>query len=114
MSSVYTAFNRGPEVVATGYIRLVTVVLSHGFSLLYELFSAYLRGFGISLMPAVLTALGVCGLRIGWILLVFPHSQSFRTIMTVYPISLGTTALMLFLALLCCHPAKRFQTNTTT
>lgn len=103
-------FNSDPEVVETGYIRLMLVMLSHAFNLLYEIMSGYLRGFGISLVPAILTTLGVCGIRIGWIQLAFPHSRTFRTIMTAYPVSVFVTMLLIFAALLCYHPAKRFAT----
>ena len=101
-------FNRDPEVIDTGYIRLMMVMLAHSFSLLYEVMSGYLRGFGISLTPALLTMLGVCGVRISWVHWVFPGSRTFRTIMLAYPISLSATALMIFLALLICRPARRF------
>lgn len=101
-------FNSDPEVVKTGYIRLMMVMLSHSFSLLYEVMSGYLRGFGISLAPALLTMLGVCGIRIAWINFVFPQSRTFQTIMTAYPISLCTTMLLVFIALLCYRPSKRF------
>ena len=104
-------FNNDPEVIAFGYIRLMMVMLSHSFSLLYEVTSGYLRGFGISLAPAVLTMIGVCGVRIGWIQLVFPHSQTFQTIMTAYPVSLITTALLIFAALFYYRPARRFSQN---
>lgn len=109
-------FNSDPEVVDTGYIRLVMVMLAHSFSLLFEVMSGYLRGFGISLTPAVLTMVGVCGIRIAWIQFIFPHSRTFRTIMTVYPISLAATAALIFGALVICRPARRFaamqQTDT--
>ena len=101
-------FNSDPEVVATGYIRLTTVMLAHSFSLLYEVMSGYLRGFGISLTPAILTMVGVCGIRIAWIKLVFPQSRTFQTIMTVYPVSLAATMLLIFAALLVYRPSKRF------
>ena len=100
-------FNNDPEVVETGFIRLMMVMLSHFFSMLYDVMSGYLRGFGISLVPALLTTLGVCGIRIGWIQWVFPQSRTFRTIMTVYPISLSATALMILLALLYYRPSRR-------
>ena len=77
-------------------------------SLVYEILSGYLRGFGISLVPAALTMLGVCGIRIAWVKLVFPQSRTFGTIMAVYPVSLGATALLIFLAALCYRPSKRF------
>ena len=106
--SLLAIFNNDPEVVSTGYIRLIMVMLSHSFSLLYEVMSGYLRGFGISLVPALLTTLGVCGIRIGWIQFVFPHSRTFQTIMTGYPVSLSATALLILIALLCYCPSRRF------
>ena len=83
-------------------------MLSHIFSLLYEVLSGYLRGFGISVVPAVLTMAGVCGIRIAWIKLVFPQFQTFRSIMLAYPISLVSTALLIFIAVVCYRPSKRF------
>lgn len=105
--SLIAIFNRDPEVIRIGYIRLMMIMMAHSFSLLYEVMSGYLRGFGISLAPALLTMLGVCGVRIIWIFTVFPKSPTFQTIMTAYPISLATTAALIFIALLVCHPAHR-------
>ncbi len=102
-------FNNDPEVIAIGYTRLVTIFSAYVFSMLYEVMSGYLRGFGISLAPAVLTMLGVCGIRLAWIRWVFPAHRTFRTIMLVYPVSLSVTAVLIFLALLACHPARRFR-----
>ncbi len=93
----------------TGFIRLMMVMLSHSLSLMYEVMSGYLRGFGISLPPALLTMLGVCGVRIAWIQGVFPQSRTFKTIMTAYPISLSTTALLVLIVLLYYHPSWRIE-----
>lgn len=105
--SLLAIFNGDPEVISTGYIRLMTIMPAHAFSLFYDVMSGYLRGFGISLVPAILTTVGVCGIRIGWIRWVFPQSQTFQTIMTVYPISLAITALLILVALICYRPARR-------
>ena len=101
-------FNSDPEVVDIGCIRLTIIILSHIFTLLYEVLSGYIRGFGISFVPAVLTTLGVCGVRIGWIQLVFPHSQTFQTIMIGYPVSLIVTASLILIALIYYRPSYRF------
>ena len=101
-------FDRNPEVIEIGYTRLAIVLSAYTFSMLYEVMSSYLRGFGISLVPAILTTVGVCGIRITWIQTVFPKNPSFRTIMTVYPISLAATAALILLALLWYRPARRF------
>lgn len=101
-------FNNDPEVISIGYTRLLMVFSAYTFSMLYEVMSGYLRGFGISLVPAILTTIGVCGVRIGWIHFVFPQNRTFQTILTAYPISLAATALMIFAALLCYRPSHRF------
>ena len=102
-------FNNDPEVIEIGYTRQVMIFSAYTFTMLYEVMSGYLRGFGISLMPAILTTVGVCGVRIAWIRFVFPQSMTFRTIMTAYPVSLSVTALFMLIALLCYHPARRFR-----
>lgn len=101
-------FNNDPQVIEIGYSRLLILFGSYIFSLTYEILSGYLRGFGISLVPAILTLFGVCGVRIVWINTVFPLRHTFRSIMLVYPISLATTAVLIFIALLIYRPARRF------
>lgn len=107
-------FNNDPEVVETGYIRLMYVMFSHIFNLLYNVMSGYLRGFSISLAPAILTMLGVCGVRIAWIHYVFPLSPTFKTIMIAYPVSLGITVLMISATVLYYRPSKRFAGTRDT
>ena len=106
--SLLTIFNGDPQVVETGYIRLMLIMPSHLFSLCYEVLSGYLRGFEISLPPAVLTMLGVCGVRLSWLRWVFPQYKTFMNIMLVFPISLATTALLVLAAVLYFRPSRRY------
>lgn len=101
-------FNNDPGVIEIGYTRLVIIFIAYIFSMLYEVMSGYLRGFGFSLVPAILTTVGVCVLRIIWINTVFPANRTFVTIMTAYPVSLATTAVLIFIALIIYRPSKRF------
>lgn len=105
-------FNSDPEVIRIGYIRLVTIFSAYVFSMLYEVMSGYLRGFGISLVPAILTTIGVCGIRFAWIYTIFQKSRTFQTIMLVYPVSLAATAILIGVALLLYHPSRRYQKQT--
>ena len=95
-------------VIAIGYTRLVYIFAAYPFTMIYEMLSGYLRGFGISLAPAVLTLFGVCGVRIFWIKAIFPMHRTFRSILLAYPISLVTTAVPIFIALLIYRPSRRF------
>ncbi len=85
-------FNGDPEVIAIGYTRLVYIFFAYIFTMITEVLSGYLRGFGISLAPALISIFGICGTRLLWIFYMFPKSPGFITIMTVYPISLAITA----------------------
>ena len=88
---ILAIFNSDPEVIAIGYTRLLFLFGSYIFTLTYEILSGYLRGFGISLAPAILTLFGVCGVRIFWIKAIFPMHRTFQSILLAYPISLATT-----------------------
>ncbi len=107
--AILSIFTNEPQVIAAGYTRLVIIFSSYVFCMLYETMSGYLRGFGISLLPAVLTTAGICGVRLLWIAFVFPHHRSFEGILAAYPASLSLTALLIFIALLCYRPSKKFQ-----
>lgn len=102
-------FNNDPQVIEIGYTRLLLVFSAYTFSMLYENMSGYLRGCGISLAPAILTIIGVCGVRIIWIYTAFPANRTFRTIMMAYPLSLSITALLIFIALMVYKPSHKLQ-----
>lgn len=102
-------FNNDLEVIRLGMVRLKFIFMSYIFSTIYECMSGYMRGFGISLTPALLTIFGVCGTRIIWIYTVFPMSQTFETIMQVYPISLAINMVLIFCALIITRPSKRYD-----
>ena len=102
-------FNDDPQVISIGYTRLLVVFSAYIFSMLYENLSGYLRGFGISLVPAILTIIGVCGVRFFWIFAVFPQHKTFTTIMMAYPISLATTAVLIFIASMFYRPSHRLN-----
>ena len=101
-------FNNDPEVIRLGFVRLEFIFASYIFSTFYDGMSGYLRGFGISLTPALLTMLGVCGIRVLWVATVFPKNPCFETIMQVYPISLAVNAVLIFTALMIIRPAKKY------
>lgn len=74
--------------------------------MLHETISGYLRGFGISFLPALLTTLGTIGVRFVWVLGVFPVYHTFESLLLVYPVSLFVTALLLLVAQVLLHPDK--------
>ena len=98
-----------PELVEIGYVRVMFITTAHPLSLFYDVMSGYMRGYGISLSPALVTMCCICGIRIIWIYTVFEQFRSFTSIMAVYPLSLGVNALAIFILLLIKRPAKKYS-----
>lgn len=105
--TILTLFSSDAEVLDIAYVRVCTLFPAYVFSMVYENMSGYLRGFGISALPSALTAIGVCGTRFFWALVVFPAHPTFATVMLAYPVSFSTTALFMAGALAYCRPAQQ-------
>ena len=109
--AVLSLFTSDADVIAIAYVRICVIFPSYVFSMAYENMSGYLRGFSISLPPSLLTVVGVCGVRLLWVAFIFPASPTFATIMAAYPVSLGTTALLIAGALALFRPAAIAQSS---
>lgn len=100
-------FNSDPEVIAIGLVRLKWLFFAFIFGNFQEIFSGYLRGFGMSLVPALVCLVGICGIRITWIYTAFKIVPTFTTIMQAYPLSLGTTGLILVVMTMILKPSRK-------
>jgi len=88
------------EEIAAGMIRMQYVLLPYFTIALMDIMSGVLRGMGASISPMIISVLGVCGIRIGWIFTVFaiPEYHTLEMLYLVYPISWVATAAAEFLA----------------
>lgn len=59
-----------------------------------EILSGAVRGAGDSLVPTVITAVGICVLRISWLLIAVPMRPELTTVMASYPITWVLTSLL--------------------
>ena len=91
-------FNTDPEVVRIGYIRILILISAELVNVIIEILSGAMRGHGQSLIPAIVSLMGICGVRIIWVYTVFPFSKTFATIMAAYPLSWAITALVLVIS----------------
>lgn len=111
--TLLSVFSSDAEVINIAYVRVCTIFPAYVFSMIYENMSGYLRGFGISVLPSVLTAIGVCGVRFFWVLVVFPANPTFSTVMLAYPVSFGVTTLLIAGAVAYCRPAQQVKRPVT-
>ena len=59
-----------------------------------EVFAGTLRGTGDSFAPMLMTALGVCVIRVPWVLIGAPYFKDILHVLTCFPITWGITCLM--------------------
>lgn len=88
----YHAFTDDRAVIAIG-IRTVRFLMPMYFTYVcIEVLSGTIRGAGESLIPMVITALGVCAVRILWVFLVVPRWHELNVLMLSYPVSWAITS----------------------
>lgn len=95
---VLSMFNEDPEVIRLGVIRLWYIVAPEMINVAMEGLSGALRGYGISLTPAIITLICVCGVRVAWVFTAFAKIPTYATLMAVYPISWLITTIILIAA----------------
>ncbi len=90
-------YTSSPEVIRAGVTRLSYVVRTYILCGMMDVMVGALRGTGYSVLPMLVTLIGVCGLRLLWIATVFriPQFHTIETIYVSYPIS--------WLLTFCCH-----------
>ena len=95
-------YTDSPEVVTAGVNRLVIIAASYAICGLMDVSTGALRGIGESFIPMVISVLGVCGIRIGWIYTIFqiPQFHTPQSLYISYPISWGITFLCQVIAFL--------------
>lgn len=99
--TIYTKF---PAEIEVGYIRLHYLCLPYFLCGIMDVMVGVLRGLGHSTLPMIVSILGVCGIRIAWILYVFAPNTDFKNVEDLnllyvsYPISWTIT---FFVHLIC-------------
>lgn len=61
----------------------------------FDMAGSMLRSYDHPLAPAIITILGTCVFRLGWVFLAFPTHRDFASLMNVYPISWILTDLLM-------------------
>ena len=56
-----------------------------------------LRGYGNSAIPAVISLIGICGVRITWVYTVFVENPTMKTLMLCYPVSWTVASVILWI-----------------
>lgn len=82
-----------PEAIEYGLVRMTCLFIPFSLLGLMDVSGGGLRGMGVSFAPMVISVLGVCGIRIGWIYTIFqiPQFHTLEVLYLSYAISWGIT-----------------------
>jgi putative MATE family efflux protein len=93
-------YNSDTAVIEAGMIRLIIMTSFQFICGTMDSLSGTLRGMGKSLVPTIVSLIGVCGFRVLWIYTVFRAIPEFWIIFILYPISWFVTGLALLITLI--------------
>ena len=93
-SYVYQLFTSDAEVIQIGVVVLHTMVPFYFTYVCIEILSGAMRGTGDSLVPMIITCLGICVLRVVWIAVAVPKWHFVETVFFSYPITWAITSVL--------------------
>lgn len=96
---LFRIYTNDEAVIAAATMRTNTIALTYFLCGTMDTTVGLLRGMGASVMPMVVSIVGVCVFRIVWILAVFPLNPTLTMLYISYPISWALT----FAAHLACY-----------
>ena len=85
-----------PEAIAYGVLKMTYICLPYFLCGLMDITTGVIRGMGYSIVPMLVTVLGVCGLRVAWIYTVFQYYHTLECLYLSYTVSWILTAMVQF------------------
>ena len=89
-------YSNNPEVIAAGMVRLHYISMIYALCGIMDVMVGALRGIGYSIMPMIVSIVGVCVLRLIWLATVFqiPEVHKIETVYLSYPVTWILTSLV--------------------
>ncbi len=87
-------YDSNPTVISEGLKRLGIISVTYFICGAMDMMVGMMRGMGKSLMPMIVTVVGVCGVRIVWIYTVFAYYHSLFWLYVSYPVSWIVTLMI--------------------
>lgn len=85
------------DAIVLGYasVKMLHTCLTQFLEVPFDVSGSMLRAYDHPLAPAIITIIGTCIFRLGWVFLVFPHHHDFTGLMNVYPVSWILTDILM-------------------
>ncbi len=89
-----TLFTSDTQIMVIAKERILFMYMTFSIAILMDGFTYALRGLGYSIIPTLVSVVGVCGLRILWLVTIFKKFPTLLTVISVYPVSWAVVALI--------------------
>lgn len=106
---IYLMFTTDAAVIAKGMEILHFLVPAFATYVCIEVLSGALRGTGDCWIPMIMTAVGVCALRVLWILVAVPLKPDILTVVFSYPLTWSITSILFLVYFYCFSSLKKFN-----
>lgn len=96
-------YSESAAVIEAGMVRLVIICTIYAMLGIMDVLVGAIRGLGYSVVPMIVSIVGVCGLRLLWLATVFqiPEFHKIETVYYSYPISWLITMIVDIICYLC-------------
>ena len=91
-SIFFRIFTQDAEVIRIGGEMVMIMTLGYCIYVFIETLSGAMRGVGDSIVPTVITVIGICAFRIFWITVILPARPQLSTAIYSFPVSYVITA----------------------
>lgn len=106
---IYLMFTADAAVIAKGMEILHFLVPAFATYVCIEILSGALRGTGDCWIPMIMTAVGVCALRVLWVIIAVPLRPDILTVVFSYPLTWSITSILFLVYFYCFSSLKKFN-----
>ena len=101
------------DVIKYALNRMQFVCLLYFLCGIMDVLVGFLRGVGYSTIPMIVSLIGVCAFRVGWIYTIFESKKTLSSLYISYPISWTITVVVLICCILAFYPKIKRKMHST-
>lgn len=91
-------FTSDQAIIELATVRMTYILAFEFLNMTIEVMSGSLRGLGNPMISTILCVIFVCGVRLFYMFVIFPHYNTFNMLLIIYPISWATASASIVVA----------------
>ena len=91
-------FTKDASVVKIGLVQFYSAISMYVLYVPSVIYSGALRGMGKGILPTIINIIGICGIRVAWVTLVWPFNPTLPMVYYSFPISWTISGIAMAIA----------------